>query len=67
MKIICIGSNYAAHIEELSNERTDEPVVFIKPDSAVLPKEQDFFIPEFSREPLRGGASGQDQKGGETH
>ncbi len=50
MKIICIGRNYAAHIEELSNERTDEPVVFIKPDSAVLPKEQDFFIPEFSRD-----------------
>ena len=50
MKIICIGRNYAAHIEELSNERLEEPVVFIKPDSAVLPKEQDFFIPEFSND-----------------
>ncbi len=50
MKIICIGRNYAAHIEELANERPDEPVVFIKPDSAVLPKEQDFYIPEFSNE-----------------
>lgn len=48
MKLICIGRNYAAHIDELKNERPDEPVVFIKPDSAVLPKEQDFYIPEFS-------------------
>ena len=48
MKLICIGRNYAAHIDELNNERPAEPVVFIKPDSAVLPKEQDFYIPEFS-------------------
>lgn len=50
MKIICIGRNYAEHIKELSNERPTDPVVFIKPDSAVLPKEQDFYIPEFSEE-----------------
>lgn len=50
MKIICIGRNYAEHIEELQNERPEEPVVFIKPDSAVLPKDQDFYIPEFSEE-----------------
>ena len=50
MKIICIGRNYADHIKELSNERPEHPVVFIKPDSAVLPKEQDFYIPEFSNE-----------------
>lgn len=48
MKLICIGRNYAAHIEELANERPEDPVVFIKPDSSVLPKEQDFFIPEFT-------------------
>lgn len=48
MKIICIGRNYAAHIAELDNEKPKEPVIFIKPDSAVLPKEQDFYIPEFS-------------------
>ena len=48
MKIICIGRNYAAHIDELKNERPEEPVVFIKPDSSVLPKQQDFYIPEFS-------------------
>ncbi len=50
MKLICIGRNYAAHIEELENERPKEPVVFIKPDSAILPKEQDFYIPEFSND-----------------
>ena len=50
MKLICIGRNYAAHIEELQNERPKEPVVFIKPDSAILPKEQDFYIPQFSEE-----------------
>ncbi len=48
MKLICIGRNYADHIEELKNERPDEPVVFIKPDSAILPRDQDFYIPEFS-------------------
>ena len=50
MKLICIGRNYADHIDELKNERPAEPVVFIKPDSAVLPKEQDFYIPEFTQE-----------------
>ena len=50
MKLICIGRNYAAHIDELKNERPSEPVVFIKPDSSILPKEQDFYIPEFSEE-----------------
>ena len=50
MKIICVGRNYSEHIEELQNERPEEPVVFIKPDSAVLPKEQDFYIPEFTKD-----------------
>lgn len=50
MKIICIGRNYTAHIEELQNEKPTDPVVFIKPDSSVLPKEQDFYIPEFSND-----------------
>lgn len=48
MKIICIGRNYAKHIEELANEKPDNPVVFLKPDSAILPKNMPFFIPEFS-------------------
>jgi len=50
MKLICIGRNYTEHIKELENERPSEPVVFIKPDSAILPKDQDFYIPEFSNE-----------------
>ena len=50
MKIICIGRNYAKHIEELDNERPTEPVVFLKPDSAILPKKMPFFIPPFSDE-----------------
>ena len=50
MKIICIGRNYTDHIKELGNERPEDPVVFIKPDSAVLPKEQDFYIPQFSND-----------------
>jgi len=50
MKIICIGRNYSKHIEELHNERTAEPVVFIKPDSSVLPKDQAFYIPAFTND-----------------
>ncbi len=50
MKLICIGRNYTDHIEELKNERPDEPVVFIKPDSAILPSDQDFYIPEFTND-----------------
>jgi 2-keto-4-pentenoate hydratase/2-oxohepta-3-ene-1,7-dioic acid hydratase in catechol pathway len=50
MKIICIGRNYVKHIEELQNERPSEPVVFLKPDSAVLLKQHPFVIPEFSED-----------------
>jgi 2-keto-4-pentenoate hydratase/2-oxohepta-3-ene-1,7-dioic acid hydratase in catechol pathway len=50
MKIICIGRNYVDHIEELKNERPAEPVVFIKPDSAILLKQHPFVIPEFSED-----------------
>ena len=50
MKIICIGRNYQEHIAELNNERPTEPVVFMKPDSAVLLKQHPFVIPEFSDE-----------------
>ncbi len=50
MKIICIGRNYAKHIAELENEKPEAPVVFLKPDSAILPKKQPFFIPPFSNE-----------------
>ena len=50
MKIICIGRNYVDHISELNNERPDEPVIFIKPDTAILPKDADFYIPEFTQD-----------------
>lgn len=48
MKIICVGRNYAAHIEELQNERPEHPVLFLKPDTSILLKKQPFFIPDFS-------------------
>jgi len=48
MKVICIGRNYTDHIEELANEKPSEPVVFLKPDTAILLKKQPFFIPDFS-------------------
>jgi 2-keto-4-pentenoate hydratase/2-oxohepta-3-ene-1,7-dioic acid hydratase in catechol pathway len=48
MKLICIGRNFVAHIAELQNERPEEPVVFLKPDSAILLKQHPFVIPEFS-------------------
>ena len=50
MKIICIGRNYADHISELNNERPDDPVIFMKPDTAILPKKTPFVIPEFSKD-----------------
>lgn len=50
MKIICIGRNYAKHIKELANEKPTEPVIFLKPDSAILPKKIPFFIPPFSND-----------------
>lgn len=50
MKIICIGRNYTKHIKELANEKPTEPVVFMKPNSAVLPKKMPFFIPAWSNE-----------------
>ncbi len=48
MKLICIGRNYTDHIKELENEKPTDPVVFIKPDTAILLKKQPFFIPDFS-------------------
>lgn len=50
MKIICIGRNYADHISELNNERPLEPVIFMKPDTAILPKQTPFVIPAFSND-----------------
>ncbi|MCG2419677.1 fumarylacetoacetate hydrolase family protein [Aequorivita sp. F47161] len=50
MKIICIGRNYADHIKELDNAKPIEPIIFLKPDTAILLKKQPFFIPEFSND-----------------
>ena len=50
MKIICIGRNYADHISELNNERPTEPVIFMKPDTAVVLKKFPFVLPEFSKD-----------------
>ncbi len=50
MKIIAIGRNYAAHIEELNNERPNEPVIFMKPDTALLRNNDPFYYPDFSKD-----------------
>ncbi|MCF1421327.1 fumarylacetoacetate hydrolase family protein [Mangrovimonas futianensis] len=48
MKLICIGRNYTDHIAELANERPTDPVIFMKPDTSILPAKHPFFIPDFS-------------------
>lgn len=50
MKIICIGRNYVDHAKELGNAIPKEPLFFLKPDSAILPKRNPFYIPNFSNE-----------------
>lgn len=50
MKIIAIGRNYADHIQELNNERPDEPVIFMKPDTALLLENEAFYYPSFSKD-----------------
>lgn len=50
MKIICIGRNYVAHAKELNNEVPDEPVVFMKPDSALLRNNDPFYLPDWTND-----------------
>lgn len=50
MKIICVGRNYAAHAKELGNEIPAEPVIFMKPKSALLQSHTPFYYPEFTNE-----------------
>lgn len=50
MKIFCIGRNYVAHALELGNDVPDEPVIFLKPKSALLPGGTAFYYPEFTNE-----------------
>lgn len=50
MKIFCVGRNYVEHAKELGNEIPDEPVIFMKPKSALLQSHTPFYYPEFSNE-----------------
>ncbi len=50
MKIFCVGRNYAEHAKELGNEVPEEPVIFMKPKSALLQPHTPFYYPEFSNE-----------------
>lgn len=50
MKIICVGRNYAEHARELNNAVEEEPVIFLKPETALIPPRQPFFYPSFSRD-----------------
>ncbi|HRI79162.1 MAG TPA: fumarylacetoacetate hydrolase family protein [Cyclobacteriaceae bacterium] len=50
MRIFCIGRNYVEHIQELNNERPDEPVIFTKPDTAILRNNAPFYYPDFSKD-----------------
>ena len=49
MKIICVGRNYDDHIEEFNNNRPDSPVLFLKPETSIIRKNQPFFIPNYSK------------------
>lgn len=50
MKIICIGRNYVEHAKELGNDIPDEPVIFMKPKSAIIQPHTPFYYPEFTNE-----------------
>jgi len=50
MKIFAVGRNYVEHIEELNNERPEEPLIFTKPDTALLKNNAPFYYPDFSKD-----------------
>ena len=50
MKILCVGRNYVAHAKELGNDVPEEPVIFMKPKSALLQTHTPFYYPEFTNE-----------------
>jgi len=50
MKIFCVGRNYSEHAKELNNDVPDEPVIFMKPKSALLQPHTPFYYPEFTNE-----------------
>ena len=47
MKIIAIGRNYSAHAKELNNEVPTKPIIFLKPDTAILKDNKPFYLPDF--------------------
>lgn len=49
MKIICVGLNYRKHAAEMGRPLPPEPMIFLKPDSALLKKNKPFFLPDFSK------------------
>jgi acylpyruvate hydrolase len=50
MRLFCIGKNYAEHVKELNSEIPDKPVVFMKPDTAIVRERMPFFLPDFSKQ-----------------
>jgi 2-keto-4-pentenoate hydratase/2-oxohepta-3-ene-1,7-dioic acid hydratase in catechol pathway len=50
MKFLCIGRNYVEHAKELGNEVPEEPVIFMKPKSALLQNNMPFYYPAFTNE-----------------
>ena len=50
MKIICIGRNYADHAKEMNSAVPENPVFFLKPDTALIPKRNPFFYPDFTND-----------------
>jgi 2-keto-4-pentenoate hydratase/2-oxohepta-3-ene-1,7-dioic acid hydratase in catechol pathway len=50
MKIIAVGRNYVEHIKELNNEQPEDPVIFLKPETAIPLKNEPFFYPSFSND-----------------
>ncbi|MSP65805.1 MAG: FAA hydrolase family protein [Flavobacteriaceae bacterium] len=50
MKIVCVGRNYKAHALELGNSLPEEPVIFCKPDSALLPPRNPFVVPPWTQD-----------------
>jgi acylpyruvate hydrolase len=50
MKIFCVGRNYSEHAKELGNAVPENPVIFSKPDTALLKNGEDFYLPDFSND-----------------
>ncbi len=50
MKIFAVGRNYVDHIKELNNEKPDQPVIFSKPETALIKNNRPFYIPDFTEE-----------------